>query len=84
MGVSEIYHFHKDCKHYEKCTEEIVIQGKRKRIKFICPQLKYPQLYYIKDLHTIKWDCPLFEPKEKREEKDLKKLIKDKAKSIKE
>lgn len=76
MGICDYYHFHKDCKYYEKCTEEIVMQGKQKRIKFTCPQLQYPQLYYINDLHTIKWECGLFEPKQK----DLKEIIKQRIK----
>lgn len=77
MGICDFYHFHKDCKYYEQCKEETVFKGKRKYTKFICPRLKHPQLYYPKDLHTIKWDCPLFEPKQR----DIKEVIKQKIKA---
>lgn len=76
MGACDNYHFHKDCKHYGKCKEETVFKGKRKYIRFTCPCLKYPQLYYPNDLHTIKWECGLFEPKQE----DLKEIIKQRIK----
>lgn len=57
----EIYHFHKDCKHYSKCVEEEVFQGKSKRIRFTCPMLRHPILYFPSDIHTIKWECNKFE-----------------------
>ena len=75
MSMSDNYHFHKDCKYYEQCKEETVFKGKRKYTQFICPRLRYPQLYYPKDLHTIKWDCALFEPKQ--EKKDLQEKIRE-------
>ena len=62
MGIADTYHFHKDCKYYPECTEEIVTKGKQKFIQFTCPKLKYPQLYYKGDLHSIKWQCFSFEP----------------------
>lgn len=62
MALRDLYHFHKDCKYYPQCTEEIVKKGKQELIKFTCPALKYSQLYYKGDIHTIKWDCLKFEP----------------------
>ena len=62
MANSECNHFHKDCRYYSDCTEEVVYEGKQKYIKFTCPMFKYPQSYYCNDLHTIKWECTKFEP----------------------
>lgn len=56
------YHFHKDCKYYPQCTEELVKKGRQELIKFTCPMLKYSQTYYKSDLHSIKWECTKFEP----------------------
>jgi len=62
MAIADRYHFHKECKYYPQCTEELVINGKQELIKFICPKLQHPQLYYKSDIHTIKWCCNQFEP----------------------
>ena len=62
MSKSNTYHFHKDCKYYPQCTEETVQKGRQELIKFTCPMLKYPALYYKQDIHTIKWECLEFEP----------------------
>lgn len=58
----DIYHFHKDCKHYHRCTEEAIREGKHKYIRFTCPALRHPQKYYPSDIHTIKCGCEMFEP----------------------
>ena len=60
--MKDNYHFHKDCKYYPQCTEELVKEGKLERIKFTCPMLKYPVQYFKGDIHTIKWECGQFEP----------------------
>jgi ssDNA-binding Zn-finger/Zn-ribbon topoisomerase 1 len=55
------YHFHKDCKHFPECTEELTRNQGHEVIKFICPAggVVY---YYKGDLHSIKWDCGAYEP----------------------
>lgn len=60
----DIYHFHKDCAHYPEATEQIVKYNGHKVIEFCCPAYNNgkPTLYYIGDLHKIKWCCPCFEP----------------------
>ncbi|MCI8669239.1 MAG: hypothetical protein HFI34_06945 [Lachnospiraceae bacterium] len=63
MNKNDSYHFHRDCRHYELCKEEAITEGKHKYIRFMCPQLGKTQKYYPKDLHTIQWSCPYFEPK---------------------
>lgn len=70
MSKNNSYHFHRDCRYYEQCKEETVMEGKHKYIKFVCPRLKNPQKYYPKDLHTIKWICPHFEPKASDEQQN--------------
>ena len=64
MANKDNYHFHKDCAYYPESTERIVKEGKSKRIEFFCPAYNNgrPTLYYLGDLHTIKWACPCFEP----------------------
>ena len=62
MPIGDRYHFHKDCKYYPKCTEEVIKNGKQELIKFTCPMLEYPQTYYKGDIHTIKWECHAYEP----------------------
>ena len=61
-SLRDFYHFHKDCKYYPQCTEELVKNGKKELVKFTCPMLKYPITYYKNDIHKIKWDCGHFEP----------------------
>lgn len=61
MNLSECYHFHKDCKYFLECTEEVVRNQGHEVIKFTCPRVG-PRMYYKGDLHTIKWDCACFEP----------------------
>lgn len=55
------YHFHKDCKHFPECTEELTRNQGHEVIKFTCPAggVGY---YYKGDLHSIKWDCGAYEP----------------------
>ena len=55
------YHFHKDCKYFPECTEELVKNQGHEVIKFSCPAVGV-RYYYKCDLHTIKWDCGAFEP----------------------
>lgn len=61
---NDSYHFHRDCRYYGQCKEEMISEGKREYIKLVRPRLKKIQKYYPKDLHTIKWSCQLFEPKQ--------------------
>lgn len=61
MSASEHYHFHKDCKYFPECTEELIKDGQHEVIKFTCPVVGTRQ-YYKGDLHTIKWECACFEP----------------------
>ena len=61
MSNMNDYHFHKDCKYFSECTEEIVKDGRHEVIKFTCPVGGVGH-YYKGDLHTIKWDLPCFEP----------------------
>lgn len=56
------YHFHKDCKYYPQCTEEVITEGKHKFDRFTCPRINVTQKYYQGDLHTIKISCSGFEP----------------------
>lgn len=63
MSISDTYHFHKDCKYYPECTEEIVKNGKQELVKFTCPKSNgHSSLYYKSDIHSIMWQCPGFEP----------------------
>lgn len=76
----DIYHFHKDCKYYAQCKEEVVYQGKSKRIRFSCPKMKHSQLYVPGDLHTIKWECDEFEPYQETLELQLERSTHGKSK----
>lgn len=49
---NDSYHFHRDCRYYGQCKEEMISEGKREYIKLVCPRLKKIQKYYPKDLHT--------------------------------
>lgn len=60
--MSKNYHFHKDCAYYPQCKEEVVKIGKQKRIRFTCPMMRYSQLYFLNDLHRVKWCCTEFRP----------------------
>lgn len=55
------YHFHKDCKYFPECTEELTRNQGHEVIKFTCPAggVGY---YYKGDLHSIKWECGAWEP----------------------
>lgn len=55
------YHFHKDCKYFPECTEELTRNQGHEVIKFTCPAggVGY---YYKGDLHSIKWECGAYEP----------------------
>lgn len=61
MSKAEHYHFHKDCKYYPECTEELIKNQGHEVIKFVCP-VGGVGYYYKGDLHTIKWECGAFEP----------------------
>ena len=61
MSNTEYYHFHKDCKYYPQCTETPVKYERHECIQFECP-VAGKSLYYKNDLHTIKWECTMFEP----------------------
>lgn len=61
MSKSKYYHFHKDCKHFPECTEELTRNQGHEVIKFTCPAVG-TRMYYKNDLHTIKWECAMFEP----------------------
>lgn len=60
--LKDTYHFHKDCKFYPECKEQLVTRGSAELIEFTCPMLKHPQIYYKGDVHSIKWQCSAFEP----------------------
>lgn len=62
MVDPKAYHFHSDCIYYEQSTIEEVVHDGHKCIKFKCPMMKYPTLYYKNDFSTIKWECRKFEP----------------------
>lgn len=58
----DIYHFHKDCSHYQQCTETVDKLDRHDVIRFYCPALGRTQPYYQRDLHAIKFACTKFEP----------------------
>jgi hypothetical protein len=60
--MNNAYHFHKDCKYYPQCTEEVIKDGKQKYVRFVCPALTQSLKYYPNDVHAIKISCSKFEP----------------------
>ena len=61
--MKDNYHFHKDCKYFSQCTEEIMKEGKQRYVRFTCPAIAPQTLkYYLGDVHTIKISCAKFEP----------------------
>ena len=55
------YHFHKDCKYYYECTQELIKKDGHELIKLVCPKGGVTW-YYKSDINAVKWDSPCFEP----------------------
>lgn len=61
MSKAENYYFHRDCKYFPECTEELAKNQGHEVIKFTCP-VGGVGYYYKGYLHAIKWECVAFEP----------------------